>query len=122
MFARRERLQAQLDQIDDTGTVVVVPTLESFEAADFAQAAGEGDIAAVREMVRAEQLTLFHSQNFRAGHGATDLEEWLRHTVGERAHSFAASRGQHHHLHEATPIASSVCWCKALMSSRSSSE
>ena len=90
LFARRERLQAQLDQIDDTGTVVVVPMLESFEAADFAQAAGEGDIAAVREMVKAEQLTLFHSQNFRAGHGATDIEEWLRDTPTAAA---AASDG-----------------------------
>lgn len=75
--AARERLQAQLEQID-TLTVAVTPTLEAFELADFAQAVGEADIAAVREMVRVNKLALFHSQHFSAGHGATDIDRWLR--------------------------------------------
>eukprot|EP01043_Picozoa_sp_COSAG02_P016471 COSAG02_NODE_726_length_18005_cov_69.224897_1_plen_1352_part_00 len=81
-----ERIQAQLRDVNDTATVVVTPTFEYVsEAMGSSDIEGKSDGCAdlldcnsVRMMVVAGELVLFHSQNFREGHGATDLEQWLR--------------------------------------------
>ena len=74
----RRRLVRQLERLEDTFTVVVTPTFEAVDEAEFAQAVGEPDMAAMRKMVDGGLLSLFHANHFAAGHAATDVERWLR--------------------------------------------
>jgi hypothetical protein len=77
----RARLQAQLRRMDAerrADTIVVTPALEAEAAVVFEQASRAKSMVAVRDMVIAGGLGLFHADYFSVGHRATNLDQWLQ--------------------------------------------